>query len=145
MLRHKKSHTITNIFQYRDSRNSSNNVPNLRSREVKIFISCSSYCTAHVREEHLLTHFVTIVNIECYVLLTPSFGRVCNRRFSFRRATYPSMYVLFVLFSEIKLYLYDGFYHLEPRDKQQSNDRREPTPLVFMEATKRGFHQTSGG
>ena len=37
------------------------------------------------------------MNIECYVLLTPSFGRVCNRRFSFRRATYmySHMYCLF--------------------------------------------------
>ena len=34
-------------------------------------------------------------------------------------------------------------FSLEPRDKQQSNDRREPTPLVFMGATKRG--KTPGG
>ena len=40
--------------------------------------------------------------------------------------------------SILEIKLYDSIFQLEPRDKQQSNDRREPTPHVFMGATNGG-------
>ena len=80
-------------------------------------------------------------------VVTHSFERVCNNgKFSYRCGTCP-ICVLSTVCSPKPLSLHPELgqlFSLEPRDKQQSNDRREPTPLVFMGATKKRG-KTPGG
>ena len=89
---------------------------------------------------------VRIFFIDITRLVMHSFERMRNNgKFSYRCGTCP-ICVLSTVCSPKPLSLHPELgqlFSLEPRDKQQSNDRREPTPLVFMGATKRG--KTPGG